>query len=106
MAAQQLQTQVAQAQVAVQSQRLEQQQLEVINAIQQYAEAAIYYQEQLSTIQPEMDRIASLNYQAGELSYLELVNILNLFATNSRRHFEQVLAHNQALAYYQFLTNQ
>ncbi len=106
MAAQQLQTQVAQAQVAVQAQQLEQLKLEALNAIQQYAEAAVYYQEQLNTIQPEMDRIASLNYQAGELSYLELVNILNLFATNSRRYFEQVLAHNQALAYYQFLTNQ
>ncbi|WP_020537970.1 CusA/CzcA family heavy metal efflux RND transporter [Lewinella cohaerens] len=104
--AQQLQTQVAQAQVAVQAQQLEQRQLEALNAIRQYAEAAVYYQEQLNTIQPEMDRIASLNYQAGELSYLELVNILNLFATNSRRYFEQVLAHNQALAYYQFLTNQ
>lgn len=106
VAAQKLQTQVAQTQVTAKEQQLKQQQLEALIAIQLHAEAAGNYRTQLSTIQPEMDRIAALNYQAGELSYLELVNTLNLFATSNRRYFEQVLAHNQALAYYQFLTNQ
>jgi cobalt-zinc-cadmium resistance protein CzcA len=106
VAAQRLQTQVAQTKVTIKEQQLKQQQLEALNAIQLHAEAAGNYRTQLSTIQPEMDRIAALNYQAGELSYLELVNTLNLFATSNRRYFEQVLAHNQALAYYQFLTNQ
>ena len=53
-----------------------------------------------------MERISELNYQAGEISYLELLNTLNLLAKNNKSYWEQVLAHNKAGALYQFLANQ
>jgi len=53
-----------------------------------------------------MERISELNYQAGEISYLELLNTLNLLSKNNKQYWEQVLAHNKAVVLYQFLSNQ
>jgi heavy metal efflux system protein len=71
-----------------------------------YNEGVQFYKEQLQTINPEIVRIAQLNYQAGELSYLELLNTLQIMATNSKNYWEQIKAYNQAVVDYQFLTNQ
>ena len=80
--------------------------LSVENAIQLYALGINYYEEQLGNINAEMERVSKLNYQAGELSYLELLNTLNLLAKNNQRYWEQILSHNQAVVVYQFLSNQ
>jgi cobalt-zinc-cadmium resistance protein CzcA len=71
-----------------------------------YDEGVKFYKEQLQTINPEIVRIAELNYQAGEISYLELLNTLQLSATNNINYWEQIAAYNKAVADYQFLTNQ
>lgn len=103
--AQQLQVAVATAQAEAQQVETNQRLLSVSNSIQLYEEGAKYYQQQLETIQPEIIRISELNYQAGEISYLELTNTLNLLAKNNRSYWEQVLAHNQAVVLYQFLAH-
>lgn len=104
--AQQLQVEVAGARYEAERLNASQQLLSVDNAIRLYAEGVNYYWEQLESINPEIERISELNYQAGELSYLELLNTLNLLASNNKSYWEQVLAHNQSVALYQFLSNQ
>ncbi|GJM36027.1 MAG: acriflavine resistance protein B [Saprospiraceae bacterium] len=105
IAAQQLQVEVAQANLETEQLKINQQLLSIDNAIQLYAAGVDYYQDQLNLINPEIERIATLNYQAGEISYLELLNTLNLLAKNNKRYWEQILAHNKAVVFYQFLSN-
>lgn len=104
VAAQQVQIEVAQARYKATEAAYQQQLLEAENLIQQYKVAVDYYRNQLDIINPEMQRIAKLNYQAGEISYLELLNVLNLMAQNSKSYWEQVLGYNQAVVWYRFLT--
>lgn len=82
--AQQLQVEVANARYEAERLGAGRQLLSVDNSIRLYAEGADYYREQLSTINPEIERISELNYQAGEISYLELLNTLKLLASNRR----------------------
>jgi len=104
--AQQLQVEVAHARYEAEQLNSDQQILRIDNSIQIYAEGAAYYLAQLENINPEIERISELNYQAGEISYLELLNTINLLANNNKSYLEQVLAHNQAVVLYQFLSNQ
>jgi len=53
-----------------------------------------------------MLRISKLNYQAGQLTYLELLNTLELLSNNNKNYWEQIRAYNKAVADYQYLTNQ
>jgi len=80
--------------------------LETESTIELYKAGVQFYKEQLKTINPEIIRIAKLNYQVGELSYLELLNTLQLMATNNENYLEQIVAYNKAVVDYQFLTNQ
>jgi len=50
-------------------------------------------------------RISDLNYEAGEITYLELLNTLNITAKNQISFWEQVLAYNKAVVLHQFFTN-
>jgi len=104
--AQSIQVEVAQANLETARLRIKQELLSIENTIQLYAAGVNYYQEQLEIINPEMERISELNYQAGEISYLELLNTLNLLSKNNKQYWEQVLAHNKAVVLYQFLSNQ
>lgn len=104
--AQIVQVEVAKANYEAERLNSNQQLLSIYNSIQLYAEGAEYYQEQLEVVNPEVERISKLNYQAGEISYLELLNTLNLLAKNNKNYWEQVLAHNKAISLYQFLSNQ
>jgi cobalt-zinc-cadmium resistance protein CzcA len=76
------------------------------NTIQLYAEGLRFYREQLLNLNPEVERISKINYQSGEISYLELLNTLNLLYKNNEQYWEQVLLHNKAVVLYQFLSNQ
>ncbi|MBK8516769.1 MAG: CusA/CzcA family heavy metal efflux RND transporter [Saprospiraceae bacterium] len=80
--------------------------LQAQNTIDLYQEGIDFYKEQIDAFNPELTRISQLNYQAGELTYLELLNTLDLMATNSKYYWEQIIAHNKAVADFQFLTNQ
>jgi len=104
--AQQLKVEFATAQYSVKKSNLQQRKLDLKNKIDLYQEGANYYQKQLNTLNPELERLAELNYQAGEISYLELLNILSLTADNNCKYLEQVAMHNQALARYSYLLNQ
>ena len=83
-----------------------QDQLELQNTLALYKAGVDFYKDQMETINPEMVRISKLNYQAGEISYLELLNTLQLLATNNKNYYEQIVAYNKAVADFQFLTNQ
>ncbi|MGB0931265.1 MAG: CusA/CzcA family heavy metal efflux RND transporter [Chitinophagales bacterium] len=103
--AQKLQVEVAKAKFDTEKQQLNQELLAIENAMQLYEAGANYYQEQLEIINPEIVRISDLNYEAGEISYLELLNTLNISAKNQISFWEQVLAYNKAVVLHQFFTN-
>ena len=105
VAAQRLQVEVAQANLEAERFQTKQELFSVENTIQLYAAGVNFYQEQLVSINPEMERISKLNYQAGEISYLELLNTLNLLFKNNKQYLEQMLMHNKAVVFYQFLSN-
>jgi cobalt-zinc-cadmium resistance protein CzcA len=85
---------------------LEQERLEIKSRIDLYKNGMDFYADQVSTLNPEMLRISNLNYQAGQLSYLELLNTLELLSNNNKNYLDQVRAYNQAVADYQYLNNQ
>lgn len=80
--------------------------LAVTNAIQLYAKGIDFYKNQLAVVNPEMERISNLNYMAGEISYLELLNTLTLLSTNHQNYLEQVVLYNKAVVQFQFLSNE
>ncbi|MEZ4977961.1 MAG: hypothetical protein R2772_01565 [Chitinophagales bacterium] len=71
-----------------------------------YEVGVVFYKDQIESINPEIERISQLNYQAGEISYLELLSTLQIMATNNKNYWEQIVSYNKAVADYQFLTNQ
>jgi cobalt-zinc-cadmium resistance protein CzcA len=105
ISAQELQVKVQKAKLDVKRKQVNQELLAIENAIQLYEAGANYYQEQLKLINPEIARISNLNYEAGEISYLELLNTLNISAKNQVSYWEQVLAHNKAVVFHQFFSN-
>ena len=83
------------------------QQLALIeNKILTHNEAIEFYAQQVKVLNPELIRITKLNYDAGELNYLELLNTLELISNSNINYLEQVTAYNLAVAQYQFITNQ
>ncbi len=78
--------------------------LESRNAIVVYQKGVDFYINQKNTLNPELNRIANLNYQAGELTYLELLNVLNLVSQSESGYLTQLYEHNKAVALYQFLS--
>ena len=85
---------------------LNQKKLQIESTINMYDRGIEFYDEQIKTINPEILRISQLNYQAGQLSYLELLNTLELISTNNKNYWDQIRAYNKAVADYQYLTNQ
>ena len=104
--AQKIQVDVSKANLEIERLRIKQQLLSIENAVQMYAAGVDFYQEQLDMLNPEMERISELNYQAGEISYLELLNTLNLLSKNNKQYLDQVLFHNKTVVLYQFFSNQ
>ncbi len=84
----------------------EQEQLEIQNTLNLYEAGVQFYKDQIETTNPEIIRISELNYQAGEISYLELLNTLQLMASNNKNYWEQIVAFNKAVSDFQYLTNQ
>jgi len=103
VSAQKVQIEIANQNFVSQKNDYEQQVLESENAIAIYKEGISYFKNQLDIVNPEMVRITQLNYDAGQISYLELLNTLKLLATQNKSYLEQVLAYNKAVNYYQFL---
>lgn len=102
-AAQKIQAALAEVQYQSTELRMKQRLNAAKNAVQLYHEGLSFYQQQLRTINPELERIARLSYQTGNVSYLELLNTLNLSAQNQQSYWAQVIAYNQAVVYYEYL---
>jgi len=103
--AQQMQIAVTKAVVEAEKLKFEQELLSIENALKLYEGGVLHYQEQLKSITPEIDRISKLNYKAGEITYLELLNTLTLSAKNQMGYLDQVLAYNKTVVLYQFFNN-
>ncbi len=80
--------------------------LTTLNRINLLDAGVHFYSEQLQKLNPEMIRIARINYEAGELSYLELLNTLQVMSSNHLKYLQQIKSYNDAVASYQYLTNQ
>ncbi len=104
--AQKLQVDVAVANVEQEKLQISQELQTVANQIVLYRAGIDFYLIQLKQLHPEMERISKLNYQAGEISYLELLNTLRLISDNNKNYWGQILAHNQAVVLYNYLSNQ
>lgn len=100
---QQLGVAVAESRLEAERLRYEQQRLQAVNDIETAAAAVAYYREQLTVLNPEILRISQLNYRAGELTYLEVLNALQLLADNQLAYLENLLDHNLAVARLQYL---
>ena len=103
--AQQFQLQSSEWQVQAVQLNIDRQLLEGRNAIDIFEKGVDFYDNQLAILNPEIERITQLNYQAGALTYLELLNVLNLLAQNESGYLTQLYEYNKAVAQYQFLTN-
>ncbi|MEZ5024633.1 MAG: TolC family protein [Chitinophagales bacterium] len=75
--AQRIEIEIANYQYEGKALAIDQQLLKAQNAILLYYEGVSFYKDQLQTINPEIVRITQLNYKAGEISYLELLNTLS-----------------------------
>lgn len=104
--AQRMQIDIGNFQYQSQLLQFKQDHLEIQNTLKVYRAGVDFYKNQIEIINPEIIRISELNYQAGEITYLELLNTLQLMTTNNKNYWEQILAYNKAVADFQFLTNQ
>lgn len=72
------------------------------NDLKVYQNGISFYKKQLTTIRPEMLRVAKLNYRAGTLSYLELLNTISLQANYQEQLVRQINAYNNLIIEYKF----
>ncbi len=100
--AQRWKVQAAQARVEARKIEAETRMVERLNAIRQHYQGVLYYKHQLESINPEMERISELNYQAGTISYLELLNTLKLMADHQLNYWREVLDYNLSRAQYEY----
>ena len=104
--AQKISIHLAQAELEQKELDYQQKLTEAKNQIVLYQKGIDFYEKQIEKINPEMIRMTQLNYEAGELSYLELLNALQMMSSNKQKYLEQLIAHNKAVAYFQLLTHQ
>ena len=97
---------VAETELEARRLRYAQDLLQVRSELQQAAVTADYYAEQLALVNPEIVRVSSLNYRAGEIGYLELLGALRLLAENGVEYLDAVANHNLAVARLRYLLNQ
>ena len=102
--AQRIEVDIVTAEFEAQKLAVKRQLLAAQNSILLYEEGLNFYQSQMEGINPEIERITRLNYEAGTLSYLELLNTLRLLAENKKHYLDQLRSYNHAIAEYQFLS--
>ncbi len=103
--AQQLKAQAAQFDAQAVKLNLERQLVNVKNNMHYYEKGITFYKDQQATIYKESERITDLNYKTGELSYLELLLVLNNLAQVEMGYLDQLYQYNLAVFEYQFLLN-
>ncbi|WP_116106982.1 CusA/CzcA family heavy metal efflux RND transporter [Lewinella sp. IMCC34191] len=70
------------------------------------ADNVVFYRERQTGVIAEVLRVARLNYRAGELSYLEVLDALRTLADNRQSLLTETLNHNLAVYRLQFLRNE
>jgi len=80
--------------------------LNTVTTVERYTKGAKFYKTQIDEITPEVERITKLNYKAGTLSYLELLNMLQMKAQFEMDYLTQSYLRKLAVAEYQYLSNQ
>ena len=61
-----------------------------------------FYKEQVENINPEMERIADLNYKSGNISYLELINTLEILIKDKENYLKWTLEHNRLVTIFEY----
>jgi len=86
--------------------RLDTKLLESKKNIAIYQEGVLFYKDQLSSLAPQLQDIANINYKTGTLSYLELLNVLNISAQYELEYLTQLYQQKLAISAYQYLINE
>ncbi|NJB86071.1 cobalt-zinc-cadmium resistance protein CzcA [Lewinella marina] len=74
--------------------------------LSQSATNVLRYRERAEGVIPELVRITRLNYRAGELGYLEVLDALRSLADTRHDLLQEILTHNLALYRLQYLRNE
>jgi len=77
----------------------------LLQSIELYRQGYQFYKEQVENVNPEMERIVRLNYQAGEISYIELLNTLKQLSDHRKNYLDQLLEYNKSVILYHYLSN-
>ncbi len=85
---------------------LQEQLIEAKKSMDIYEKGMMYYKKRMDTYDEEMVRLASLNYTSGEMSYLELLDILDNAEENKMAYLTQLYQYVLSIANYEFITNQ
>ncbi|NQX82033.1 MAG: CusA/CzcA family heavy metal efflux RND transporter [Flavobacteriaceae bacterium] len=75
------------------------------NDIDTYLKGVGFYKNQVEVVNLKMEKIYNLNYEAGEISYLELLNTTDMVLKNKLYYWEYIYNYNCSVADYQFITN-
>lgn len=103
--AQKLAVEIAAAEVSATRLDLESKRIDLMNIIIITGRGVNMYTDLVDTTDPELLRIAQLNYEAGTIDYLQLLNAIDTRTQNFNAYREMAAAHVQALAAYDFLFN-
>ncbi|MEE9438377.1 MAG: CusA/CzcA family heavy metal efflux RND transporter [Saprospiraceae bacterium] len=99
----QIDVKIAKSKLKTTARYVEQKQELWLNKMLMMKERSLSIKQKMETQIPEMMRIAKLNYKAGSMSYLELINILKMRKELEVDYWQTVMKHNIALANYEFL---
>lgn len=103
--AQRLAIDIADAEVSATRLNLESRRIDLMNKIEVTSRGMNLYKKQIEIEDPKLLRLAQLNYEAGEIDYLELLTAIDLCTRNFKAYRDLVKAHVEALAKYDFLFN-
>jgi cobalt-zinc-cadmium resistance protein CzcA len=106
IAAQNIEVDIAQQNYKVQEIGYNQQVLEETQRIYKYKFGIEYTKKLKETINPELIRLAKLNYEKGEITYIELLNSYEIAMKNYLSYWNQVNGFFNSSVNYQYLTNQ
>ena len=106
IAAQNIEVEIAQQNYKVKEIGYNQQVLEETQRIYKYKFGIENTKKLEETINPELIRLAKLNYEKGEITYIELLNSYELAMKNYLNYWTQVNGYFNSSVNYQYLTNQ
>lgn len=88
----------AQSSYEAQQRQWEQSRAVLMQRMGEQSLAIDFYTDQLATLQSELGRIANLQYQAGQQSYLEVVTLLDRVTLYRAKRVQAIAAYNRAFA--------